>query len=97
MRGLWELLTRKNVNSDLITKSNLNAYKRILVRKNAHFAGYERGGDIQVSRGFKYTKIISKLFPPALDDPAIVRYVSTGPRFGVATPRYKMAVTRCAS
>ena len=62
-RGLWELLTRKNVNNDVITKSDLNAYKRILVRTNAHLAGYEPGGDIQVSRGIKYTKIISKLFP----------------------------------
>ena len=45
-RGLWELLTHKNVNSDVIKKSDLNAYKRILVRTNAHVAGYEPGGDI---------------------------------------------------
>ena len=63
-RGLWELLTRKNVNNDVITKSDLNTYKRILVRTNAHLAGYEPGGDIQVSRGIKYAKVISKLFPP---------------------------------
>ena len=62
-RGLWELLTRKNVNNDVITKSDLNAYKRILVRTNAHLAGYEPGGDVQISRGIKYTKVISKLFP----------------------------------
>ena len=29
-RGLWELLTRKNVNGDVITNSDLKAYKRIL-------------------------------------------------------------------
>ena len=29
-KGLWELLTRKNVNSDVITKRNLKAYKHIL-------------------------------------------------------------------
>ena len=37
--GLWELLTRKNVNSDVITKSDLNAFKRIRVRKKLSFNG----------------------------------------------------------
>ena len=64
-RGLWELLTRKNVNSEVITKSDLTAYKRILVLTNAHLAGYEPGDDILLSRGVKYAKIISKLFPRA--------------------------------
>ena len=62
-RGLWELLTRKNVNSDVITKSDQNAYKSILVRTKAHFVGYEPGGDIHVSCRVKYSKIISRLFP----------------------------------
>ena len=47
------------------TKSDLNAYKRILVLTNAHLVGYEPGGDIQISRGVKYAKVISKLFPRA--------------------------------
>ena len=58
-RGLWELLTRKYVNSDVITKSDLNAYKRILVLTNAHLVWYEPGGDVQVSRGVKYAKAIA--------------------------------------
>ena len=62
-RGLWELLTRKKVNSDVIKKGDLNAYKRILVLTNAHLVGYESGSDIQISRGAKYAKGISKLFP----------------------------------
>ncbi len=62
-RGLWELFTHKNINSDVIKKSDLNAYKRILVLTNAHLAGYEPGGDIQISRGAKYAKVISKLLP----------------------------------
>ena len=60
---LWELVTRKNVNSDLITNSDLNAYKRILVLTNANLVGYEPGGNIQISRGVKYAKVISKIFP----------------------------------
>ena len=61
-RGLWELLTRKNVNSDVITNSDLKAYKRILVLTNAHLAGYEPGGDIQISLGAMYANVIFKLF-----------------------------------
>ena len=62
-RGLWELLARKIVNSDVITKSDLNAYKRILVMTNAHLVGYEPDGDIQICRGVKYAMAISKIFP----------------------------------
>ena len=57
-RGLWELLTRKNVNSDVITNSDLKEYKRIVEMTNAHMAGYEPGGEIQISRGAKYVKVI---------------------------------------
>ena len=38
-RGISEILTRKNVNSDVIKKSDLNAYKRILVLTNADLVG----------------------------------------------------------
>ena len=62
-RGLWELLTRKSVNSDVITDSYLKAYKRILELTDAHLVGYEPGGDIQISRGSKYAKVISRIFP----------------------------------
>ena len=62
-RGLWELLTCKIVNSNVIMKSDPNAYKRILVRTNAHLAGYEAVRDTVSSRGFKNVKVISKLFP----------------------------------
>ena len=62
-RGLWEHFTRKNVNRDVITNSDQKLYKRILELTNAHFAGYEPGSEIQISRGAKYAKVISKLFP----------------------------------
>lgn len=62
-RGIWKLLTRKNVNSDVITKSDIQAYKRTLELTNAHLPGYDPGGDIQISRRAKYAKVISKLFP----------------------------------
>jgi hypothetical protein len=60
---LWEILTRKNVNSDVITNSDLKAYKRILELANDHFVGYKPGRDIQITRGAKYEKVNSKLFP----------------------------------
>jgi len=34
--GLWELLTRKNVNTEVADKEDLKTYKKILVLTNAH-------------------------------------------------------------
>ena len=56
-------LDTQNVSSDVITNSDLKAYKHILELTNAHLVGYEPGGDIQITRGSKYVKVISKLFP----------------------------------
>ena len=61
--GEWELFTRICVYSNVITDSDLKAYKRFLELTNAHLVGYEPGGIIQISRGSKYTKVISSLFP----------------------------------
>ena len=61
--GLWELLTIKNVDRDVITTSELKRYHHIVEMTNAHLVEYEPGGDIQISRVSKFTKVISKLFP----------------------------------
>jgi hypothetical protein len=53
----------QNVNNDLNTTSDLKRCKNILEMTNAHFVGYEPGGDIQISSGPKFVKIISKFFP----------------------------------
>jgi hypothetical protein len=60
--GLWELLTRKKVDTQLVTQSDLQTYKNILELSNAHLKGYEPGADIQTSEGVKYRDVISKLF-----------------------------------
>jgi hypothetical protein len=60
--GLWELLTRKKVDRQLVTQSDLQTYKNILEMTNAHLERYEAGANIQISRGVKYKDIISKLF-----------------------------------
>ena len=62
-KELWEPLTRKNVITAVITTSDLKGYKHILEMTNAHLVRYEPGGDIQISRGSNFTKVISKLFP----------------------------------
>jgi hypothetical protein len=62
-RGLWELLTRKNVDRKLVTPDDLKNYKIILQLTNAHLEGYEPGGNIQITRGSKFSKVISRLFP----------------------------------
>jgi len=39
-KGLWELLTRKNVNTEVITNDDLKSYKKILTMTNAHLSQY---------------------------------------------------------
>ena len=56
-------LDSQKVNSDVTTNTYLKAYKRILEQTNAHFVRYQPEGDIQNSRGSKYVKVISKVFP----------------------------------
>jgi len=60
--GLWELLTRKNVDRKTITTDDLRKYKKILELTNAHLTSYQPGGEIQITRGAKYREIIASLF-----------------------------------
>ena len=62
-KGLWELLTKKRVNESLITKADLNTYKRILILTNGHLENNEPSSNIKTTRGAKYNEVISKLFP----------------------------------
>jgi len=39
-KELWELLTRKEVYTELITKDNLKKYKKILTMTNAHLTSF---------------------------------------------------------
>ena len=61
-KGLWELLTFKNMNRKHITTDDLKKYKKILVLTNAHLTDYQPGGDIQVTQGPKFNDVISHLF-----------------------------------
>jgi hypothetical protein len=61
--GLWELLTRKNVNVKNVTTDDLKKYKSILQMTNAHLEGYEPDANIYITRGSKFRDVISKLFP----------------------------------
>ena len=62
-RGLWELLTRKKVDTKIVTDSDLRQYKRILTLTSAHLEGYEPGAPIHISKGVKFRTVIAKLFP----------------------------------
>ena len=42
-RDLWELLARKDVDSDVITERDLKKYKTILEATNAHFKNSNQG------------------------------------------------------
>jgi len=62
-RNLWELLTRKKVDTKIVTDSDLRQYKRILTLTSAHLEGYEPGAPIHISKGVKFRTVIAKLFP----------------------------------
>jgi len=61
-KGLWELLNRKKVNTELITKDNLKTYKKILTMTNAHLTNYQPDGNINIKRVKKFRDIIAPLF-----------------------------------
>ena len=63
IRGLWELLGRKDVNSDVITESDLKKYKTILEATNAHLEGFEPGMTSYSIADLHFQKVISWLFP----------------------------------
>ena len=63
-QGLWELLTRSNVQRYIITTDDLKSYKKILMLANGHLLGYELDGNIHISVGTKFRDVIAKLFPP---------------------------------
>jgi len=62
-KGLRELLTRKIVNKEFITKEDLKSYKKILTMTNAYLTQYEPVGNINITRGKKIRDIIAPLFP----------------------------------
>ena len=62
-KGLWELLTRKRVDTKSVTTADMKQYKTILEMTNAHLEGYKPRANIHTSKGVKYKEIISKLFP----------------------------------
>jgi len=49
--GLWDLFTRKNVNTQLIGKEDLKTYKKVLVLINAHLNRYQPGDNSNIKRG----------------------------------------------
>jgi hypothetical protein len=61
-KDLWELLTRKKPNLDLITPEDCEKYKSILLVTSGHLEECLDGNG-HVSRGPKYRNVISKLFP----------------------------------
>jgi len=61
-KGLWELLTRKKVDTNSVTRDDLKQYKTILEMTNAHLEGYNPNANIHTSEGNKFRDVISKLF-----------------------------------
>jgi len=61
-KGIWELLKSKNVNMEFITKDDLKTYKKILMMTNAILTTYQADGNINITRGKKFRKVIAPLY-----------------------------------
>jgi len=57
---LWELLTRKNVNTQFIGKEDLKSYKKILT--NSRLTRYQPRDNINITLGRKFREVIAPLF-----------------------------------
>jgi len=55
-KGLSELMIRKKVNTEFITKEDLKSYKKILTMTNAHLTQYQPDGNINITRGKHFGK-----------------------------------------
>jgi hypothetical protein len=62
-KGLWEILTRKNVYKSVVTAHYMKTYKSILQLTNVHLEEFEPSGNIQITKGSKFREVIAKLFP----------------------------------
>jgi len=49
--GLWVLLTRKKINTELIGKEDLKTNKKILIMSNAHLTRYQPSEYINITGG----------------------------------------------
>jgi hypothetical protein len=61
--GLYELLFKKKPDKGIYKEEDLSAYRSILFASSAHRDGNKPNGRIRSNNGYKYTRIIKKLFP----------------------------------
>lgn len=60
--GLYELIFKKNPDKQVYTNEDLKNYRTILHDTNAHRIDHNSQRQVHGNRGYKYKKIISKLF-----------------------------------
>ncbi|TLY48867.1 MAG: hypothetical protein E6K54_00025 [Gammaproteobacteria bacterium] len=78
-RGLYELLFKRVPDKNTYDEDDLQAYKDILIKTNAHKKNYLHGNKInRLTGSTKYKEVISKLFPlTATTGSGFVKSVST--------------------
>lgn len=64
--GLYELLFKRIPDDELYNDEDLNAYKDIMLKTNAHRKNYQPRGHVNRNNSLKYRHVISKLFPKQL-------------------------------
>lgn len=65
--GLYELLFKRQPDEEMYKENDLNAYKDILIKTNAHKKGYIKSSNInRPVNSIKYKTVISYLFPKSI-------------------------------
>jgi len=77
---MWELLTRKKVNTEFITKDYLKTYKKILMMANAHLTGYHPDGNFNITSGKKFVMSLRPSLRNRRDVVSNPHYVVSGQR-----------------
>jgi len=62
---IWELLTRKYVNTEVINKDDLKTYKNILKMANIRLTRYQPSDNVNVTPGKKFRNVIALLYAKA--------------------------------
>lgn len=88
-KGLLKLVFARKADNPIPTENDMTNYKRILTNTNAHLVGYKGDSMLNVTKRWKFLKIIQHMFPETSPTTKKVKAkMGRGLRF-VTTPYYK--------
>ncbi|XP_051167623.1 uncharacterized protein LOC127285568 [Leptopilina boulardi] len=87
--GLLELLFKNKPENSHISDHDINNYKQILIDSNAHRKKYSASEPINISKSFKYTNVISNLFPQSVTPKSKSKTGTSLPKFMITKRNFQ--------